>query len=431
MSTATREGVLRGRLGDSAPRPDGIPKVQGSFAFSGDLSADGFLWGATLRSPHPHARIVRIDVTPAWKIDGVAVIVTADDVPGKPTYGLISSDQPVFAADVVRYVGEPIAAVAADHPETCRRALAAIVVEYEVLPALTDPERAIDGSHPPIHPAGNVIRHQRILSGDQSLVGDVVVEGVYEMGMQDQAFLGLEAALALPDPGGVGVELFVATQWLHEDRGQIAACLDLAPDKVRLTLGGVGGAFGAREDISLQVHTCLLALRAGRPVRMAYSREESFLGHVHRHPSKIWMRHHATADGVIQRIEARMVFDGGAYASTSSAVLINAVTHTQGPYKCLNATVDGYAVRTNNLPCGAMRGFGVVQACFAHEGQMDKLAAACGLDPVEIRLLNAMETGDRLITGQVIENVAPVAECIRRVAALPLPDVPVGGQATG
>ncbi len=428
MSTATRESVLSGRLGDSPIRPDGIAKAQGSFAFSGDLSADGALWGATLRSPHASARIVRIDVSPAWQIDGVTAIVTADDVPGKPTYGLISSDQPVFAADVVRYTGEPIAAVAADHPETCRRALEAIVVEYEVLAPLTEPERAIDGSHPPIHPDGNVIRHQRIIAGDQSLVGDVVVEGTYELGMQDQAFLGLEAALALPDPGGAGIELFVATQWLHEDRKQIAACLDLAPDKVRLTLGGVGGSFGAREDISLQVHACLLALRTGRPVRMAYSREESFLGHVHRHPAKVWMRHHATAGGVLQRIEVRLVLDGGAYASTSSAVLLNAVTHTQGPYKCANATVDGYAVRTNNLPCGAMRGFGVVQACFAHEGQIDKLAVACGLDPVEIRLLNAMETGDSLITGQVIENVAPVAECIRAVASLPLPDVPVGGR---
>ncbi|HEX2782107.1 MAG TPA: xanthine dehydrogenase subunit D [Ilumatobacteraceae bacterium] len=428
MSTAVREGTIKGRLGDSPPRPDGIPKTQGSFAFAGDLSADGFLWGATLRSPHPHARIRRIDLSAAWKIDGVATIITADDVPGKPTYGLISKDQPVFAADVVRYVGEPVAAVAADHPETCRRALAAIVVDYEMLPPLFDPERAIDGSHPPIHPSGNVIRRQRIVAGDQSLVGEVVVEGTYELGMQDQAFLGLEAALALPDPGGTGVELFVATQWLHEDRGQIAACLDLAPEKVRLTLGGVGGAFGAREDISLQVHTCLLAMRTGRPVRIAYSREESFLGHVHRHPAKIWMRHHATTEGRIQRIEARLVLDGGAYASTSSAVLLNAVTHVQGPYKCLNATVDGYAVRTNNLPCGAMRGFGVVQACFAHEGQMDKLAVACGLDPVEIRLLNAMETGDTLITGQVIENVAPVAECIRRTAALALPDVPVGGR---
>lgn len=427
MSAVTSERVHAGRLGDSAPRPDGVAKAQGTFEFAGDISADGFLWGATLRSPHPYARIVGIDVSGAWKINGVEAVITADDVPGKSTYGLISDDQPVFARDVVRYVGEPIAAVAGLHPEVCRRALEAIVVQYELLEPLTDPEQAIDGSRPPIHPNGNVVRHQRIVCGDQDLVGDVVVEGVYELGMQDQAFLGLEAALALPDPGGAGVELFVATQWLHEDRGQIAACLAMQPEQVRLTLGGVGGAFGAREDISLQVHTCLLALRTGRPVRMAYSRAESFLGHVHRHPARIWMRHHATADGRLQRIEARIVLDGGAYASTSSAVLINCVTHVQGPYKCLNATVDGYAVRTNNLPCGAMRGFGVVQACFAHEGQMDKLGVACGLDPVEIRLRNAMETGDRLITGQVIENVAPVARCILETAALPLPDEPVGG----
>ena len=206
----------------------------------------------------------------------------------------------------MRYVGEPIAAVAADHPETCRRALAAIVVDYEVLDPLLDPEAAIDGAHPPIHPDGNVLRHQRIVRGDVDATGDVVVEGTYEIGMQDQAFLGLEAAVAVPDPDGGGVELHIATQWLHEDRKQIAACLGLPEDEVRLVLGGVGGAFGAREDISLQVHTCLLALRLGRPVRMAYSRAESFLGtstvtpiyptpHVHRHPATIWMRHHATA----------------------------------------------------------------------------------------------------------------------------------------
>jgi len=427
VASSVDTSVLAGRLGDSAVRPDGVAKVQGSFAFSGDLSADGFLWGATLRSPHPSARIVSIDLSAAWRINGVEAIVTAADVPGKATYGLISQDQPVFASDFVRYVGEPVAAVAANHPETCRRALEAIVVAYEVLAPLTDPELAVDGSFPPIHPDGNVIRHQRIVRGDTAVIGDVVVEAVYEIGMQDQAFLGLEAALAIPDPGGEGIELFVATQWLHEDRHQIAACLAMADDKVRITLGGVGGAFGAREDISLQVHTCLLALRTGRPVRIAYSREESFLGHVHRHPARIWMRHHATADGKIVKIEARFVMDGGAYASTSSAVLINAVTHTQGPYACDNAVVDGWAVRTNNLPCGAMRGFGVVQACFAHEGQMDRLAAACSLDPVEIRLRNAMQTGDRLITGQVIENVAPVARCIRETAALPLPDEPVGG----
>ncbi|MSO58856.1 MAG: xanthine dehydrogenase subunit D [Ilumatobacteraceae bacterium] len=411
----------RDTLGTSALRPDGGPKVQGSFAFSSDVWADNMLWGATLRSPHPYARIVSIDISEAIKIAGVETVVIAEDVPGQLTYGLIDSDQPVFASEVVRYMGEPVAAVAADHPETCRRALAAIRVEYEVYEPHINPEDSISGAVPAIHPNGNLLRYQRIVCGDQNATGPIVVEGEYEIGMQDQAFLGLEAALAIPDRDGAGLEMIVATQWLHEDRKQIALCLGLPEDKIRLTLGGVGGAFGAREDISLQVHASLLALRTGRPIKMQYSREESFFGHVHRHPAKIWVRHHASADGMIIKIEARMVFDGGAYASTSAAVLINGVTHIQGPYRCANAIVDGFAARTNNPPCGAMRGFGVVQACFAHESQMDKLALACGLSPVEIRLRNAIRTGDRLITGQPVESVAPVERCIRETDAIPLP----------
>jgi xanthine dehydrogenase D subunit len=429
-STATASptsNAVPGGLGESTIRPDATVKVLGEFAFSSDLTADGALWGATLRSPHPRARIRRIDTAPALLIPGVRVVLTAADVPGSPTYGLIEADQPVFAVDEVRFVGEPVAAVAADDPETCRRALEAIVVDYEVLTPLLDPEAAIDRGSEPIHPSGNVVRHQRVVHGDPTAQGEVSVEGTYDIGMQDQAFLGLEAALAIPDPDGAGVELHVATQWLHEDRSQIAACLGLPEESVRLVLGGVGGAFGGREDLSLQVHTCLLALRTGRPIRVHYDRRESFLAHVHRHPARIWMRHHADREGHIVKIEARFVFDGGAYASTSSAVLVNAVTHTQGPYRCPNAIVDGYAVRTNNLPCGAMRGFGVVQACFAHEGQMDRLAEACGLDPIEIRLRNAMRTGDTLITGQVMESVAPVERCIRETVDLPLPDTPIGG----
>ncbi len=408
-------------LGASALRPDGSAKVKGEFSFSSDLWSDGMLWGATLRSPHPNARIINIDTSAAYAIDGVRCVLTADDVPGVLTYGLIEQDQPVFAKDVVRYMGEPIAAVAADHPETCRRALAAIVVEYDVLEPLTNPERSLDTAVPSIHPNGNVFRHQRIVHGDTSVVGDVIVEGDYEIGMQDQAFLGLEAAMAIPDADGSGVELHIATQWLHEDQKQIAACLGLPIERVRLVLGGVGGAFGAREDISLQVHSCLLALATSRPIKMQYSREESFFGHVHRHPARVNIRHHATKDGTIVKIEARMIFDGGAYASTSSAVLINGITHIQGPYRCPSAVVDGFAVRTNNPPCGAMRGFGVVQACYAHESQMDRLAEACGLSHVEIRLRNAMKTGDTLITGQPVESVAPVERCIRETDALPLP----------
>ena len=408
-------------IGTNAPRPDGAAKVSGEFSFSSDMWADNMLWGATLRSPHPHARIVSIDISAAQALPGVHAVITAKDVPGQLTYGLISQDQPVFADLVVRYMGEPIAAVAADHPETCRRALDLITVTYDLLPVLFEPEDALDPSIAPIHPDGNLIRHQRIVSGDIHATGDIVVEDTYVIGMQDQAFLGTESALAIPDDDGAGVVMHVATQWLHEDQKQIAQCLGLAPERIQIHLGGVGGAFGAREDISLQVHTALLALVTKRPIKMQYGRHESFFGHVHRHPATVWMRHHANSEGVIQKIEARFVFDGGAYASTSSAVLINGVTHAQGPYKCDNAIVVGYAVRTNNPPCGAMRGFGVVQACFAHESQMDKIAHALNMDPVEIRLRNAMSQGDRLITGQIVESVAPVRRLIEETNAIALP----------
>ncbi|MSZ16086.1 MAG: molybdopterin-dependent oxidoreductase, partial [Actinobacteria bacterium] len=232
MITRTRRDVL----GNSALRPDGAAKVRGDFAFTSDLNAENMLWGATLRSPHAHARIISIDFSEAWKITGVETIITADDVPGLPTYGLISQDQPVFARDVVRYMGEPIAAVAADHPETCRRAIAAIKVEYELLPVLSDPEDAITDAFAPIHPDGNLIRHQRIVAGDVDATGPIVVEGTYDIGMQDQAFLGTEAALGFPDHDGNGVEVHVATQWLHEDQKQMAACLGLPENRVRLVL---------------------------------------------------------------------------------------------------------------------------------------------------------------------------------------------------
>jgi xanthine dehydrogenase D subunit len=408
------------RIGDSPIRPDGTPKVQGRFAFASDLEADRMLWGRTLRSPHPYALVRSIDVGPALAIAGVSCVLTADDVPGASTYGLISTDQPVFASGVVRYMGEPLAALAADHPDTARRALAAIGVDYEPLDPLVDPARATSSEVPPIHPDGNVIRHIRIEHGDPAATGELVVEGVYEVGMQDQAFLGPESGLAVPDGAG-GVDLWVATQWLHEDRDQVAACLGLPHDQVRLHLGGVGGAFGGREDLSMQVHACLLALRTGRPVKMSYLRDESFVGHVHRHPARMRYRHHATAAGDLVKVEAEVLLDGGAYASSSSAVVSNAARFACGPYRVPNALVDATVVRTNNPPCGAMRGFGAVQVCFAHESQMDKLAARLGMDPVELRLRNALATGDVLPTGQTLTGAAPVAECIRAAVAHPLP----------
>ena len=220
------QGSPAGGVGESPARPDGPPKVQGRFAFSSDLEAEGMLWGRTLRSPHPHARIARIDIAPALAIPGVACVVTADDVHGAATYGLISADQPVFAREVVRFVGEPVAAVAADHPDTAQRALDAIVVDYPPMPPLVDPLGAPSAA--PIHPDGNVIRTVTIRHGDPAAEADVVVEGTYDVGMQDQAFLGPESGLAVPDGEG-GVDLYIATQWMHVDLDQLAESLDLPP----------------------------------------------------------------------------------------------------------------------------------------------------------------------------------------------------------
>jgi CO/xanthine dehydrogenase Mo-binding subunit len=218
-----------------------------------------------------------------------------------------------------------------------------------------------------------------------------------------------------------GVDLFIATQWLHVDQRQVAEALGLPEKKVRLSLAGVGGAFGAREDVSMQIHACLLALRTGRPVKMVYSREESFYGHVHRHPATMRYEHGANRDGKLVYVKAEILLDGGAYASSSPAVVSNAVSFAVGPYECDNVELDGSVLYTNNPPCGAMRGFGAVQVCFGHESQMDKLAAALDMDPVELRLRNAMREGSMMPTGQVIEGAAPVAEILRLVRESPLP----------
>jgi xanthine dehydrogenase D subunit len=334
-------------------------------------------------------------------------------------FGMEHQDQPVFAFDVVRYYGEAVAAVAADHPETARRAAAAIVVDYEVLDPLIDAEAALTA--PPIHPDGNIFRHLVIRHGDQSVQGEVQVEGTYEVGMQDQAFMGPESGMAVPDDDGLGVDLHISTQWLHSDLWQVEKCLGLESGRVRIALAGVGGAFGAREDVSMHIHLCMLALATRKPVKIVYSRLESFLGHVHRHPARMWYRHHADRDGTLVRVEARLMFDGGAYMSSSGAVLANAACFATGPYVLPSATVEGWAVRTNNPSCGAMRGFGAVQTCYGHESQMDKLAAALGMDPLELRRRNALVTGTTLITGQVIDGTSPVRELLDGLAAIPLP----------
>jgi len=432
MSTRTAPKIELGRVGESVRRVDAIPKVTGEFAYSSDLFAAGMLWGHTLRSPHAHALIGSIDISQALAMPGVHAVLTHEDVPGDKRYGLEFADQPVLAFDRARYFGEPVALVAAEHPEQARRAAAKIVVEYEPLEPVVDMERAADQE--PIHPQHwtlghgfrddprpNVVRDMRIVRGDPDAAGDVSVEGYYELGIQDQAFLGPESGLAVPDGEG-GIDIYVATQWLHVDRDQVAPCLNLPKEQVRIHLGGVGGAFGGREDLSMQVHGAMLALHTGRPVKIVYTREESFFGHVHRHPARIWAEHRANRDGKLVCVRMRILLDGGAYASSSTAVTSNAASFACGPYAVGNALIESTCVYTNNPPCGAMRGFGAVQSCFAGEAQMDKLAAALELDPVELRLRNALAPGDLMPTGQRITGSLPVAEVIERAAALPVPE---------
>jgi xanthine dehydrogenase D subunit len=412
--------VVTGRVGEAVRRPDAVLKVKGDFPYSSDLQVEGMLWGATVRSAHPYARIVSIDITEALASPGVRAVLTHEDVPGRKVYGLDIQDQPVLAFDVVRYWGEAVALVAADEPEQARQAAHRVHVDYQVLVPLTDPELALTPDAPRLHPDGNVTREVKIRHGDQNARADVVVSGEYEIGMQDQAPLGPESGLAIPDGEG-GVDLYIATQWLHVDRDQLAECLALPPEKVRLTMAGVGGAFGAREDLSMQAHACMLALRTGQPVKIVYSRPESFVGHVHRHPGRLRYEHGAMRDGKLVYVKARILLDGGAYASSSTAVIANACCFALGPYECPSATIDGWVVYTNNPPCGAMRGFGSVQNCYAHEAQMDRLAEAVGLDPVELRIRNALKTGSSIVTGQLVEGPVPVADLIRRVRDVPLP----------
>ncbi|MET7760066.1 molybdopterin cofactor-binding domain-containing protein [Streptomyces sp. NPDC005389] len=432
--TEVTQNHVKGGIGESTLRPDGTLKVTGEFAYSSDMWHEDMLWGQILRSTVAHAEIVSIDTTEALTMDGVYAVLTHEDLPAAKNYGMEFQDTPVLAYGKVRHHGEPVALVAADHPETARRAAAKIKIEYRELPVITDEASATapdailvhegrDDHHSGHVPHPNIVHRQPIIRGNAAEAAkraDVIVTGEYTFGMQDQAFLGPESGLAVPAEDG-GVDLYVATQWLHSDLKQIAPCLGLPEEKVRMTMAGVGGAFGGREDISMQILASILALRTGKPVKMVYNRYESFFGHVHRHPAKLWYEHGATKDGKLTHMKCKIVLDGGAYASSTASVVGNASSLSVGPYVIEDVEIEAIGLYTNNPPCGAMRGFGAVQACFAYEAQMDKLAAKLGMDPVELRQLNAMEQGTIMPTGQVVDSPAPVAELLRRVKARPMP----------
>jgi CO/xanthine dehydrogenase Mo-binding subunit len=418
-------------VGQSVHRLDAVGKVTGETPYPGDLDMDGQVWMKIRYSDRTHARILSVDTREAAALDGVVAIFTAADVP-RNEYGLIIYDQPVICgvgganpiagADIVRCRADCVAVVVAETEAIAAKARDLIKVTYEDLPIVTDPEAAMAEGAPQLHAKypNNILCHYKIRKGDMAqgwAQADVVVEGVYTTSWQEHAYLQPEAGLGYIDEQG-RVTVVVAGQWAHEDQKQIAHALDLPLEQVRVIYPAIGGAFGGREDMSVQIVLALAAWKLKRPVKIIWSREESILAHHKRHPIKVYAKWGATRDGKVVAAEATVIGDGGAYAYTTSKVMGNANLLATGAYCIPNVHLDTYGVFTNNIPSGAFRGFGGPQALFAAEGQMNKLAEALGMDAVELRLRNVLREGDLLSVGtplpQGVTIDRVVAECARR-----------------
>jgi CO/xanthine dehydrogenase Mo-binding subunit len=391
-------------------RLDARGKVTGETAYPSDLNVVGQLWLKIRFSDRVHARVLNVDTSAAQAYPGVVAVFTAEDVPVNE-YGLVMFDQPVLCGpgtdkvggDIVRCLMDQIAVVVAEDPAAAAEAARLIDVTYEDLPTVFDPEAAMADGAPRLHPGTphNIIKTYRIRKGDMQAAwaeADVIVEGEYQTGYQEHAYLQPEAGLSYMDEDG-RVTVVVAGQWVHEDQEQICHALNLPPEKVRVIYPAIGGAFGGREDMSVQIVLALATLKLNRPVKTVWSREESILYHHKRHPIRVKTRWGAKSDGTLVAIEATVIGDGGAYNYTSNKVLGNAHLMVAGPYVVPNAHIDTYAVYTNNIPCGAFRGFGGPQGCFAAEMQMNKLAEALGMDAAELRLKNVLQEGSLMTVG--------------------------------
>jgi CO/xanthine dehydrogenase Mo-binding subunit len=425
-------------VGQSVKRIDAIGKVTGQTLYPGDINRPNQAYMKILFAGRPHAIIKRLDTSQAESLDGVIAVFTAKDVPVNE-YGLIMPDQPVLCgpgsdkpyAERVRFVGDQIAVVVAENEEIAARGRELIEVDYEDLAVVSDPLVARQPGTILLHPDkdSNVFCHYRIRKGDVEAAlaqADVIVEGEYRTPAQEHAFLQPEAGLAyIDDQGRVTVQ--VAGQWTHEDQEQIAHALGLPAEQVRVVYPAIGGAFGGREDMSVQIVLALAVLRLhqrgiDRPVKIIWSREESIIGHHKRHPYYLKARWGANRQGKVIAAEVEVVADGGAYAYTSTKVLGNATLMCTGPYNIPNVKVDSYALYTNNIPGGAFRGFGGPQGAFAAETQMNRLAEALGLDPVEIRRRNVLHEGDLLSVGTPLPKGVSlpqvVEECARAAGRL-------------
>ncbi len=407
-------------VGAPIARKDAFEKATGIAKYASDLFPDDLLWVAVLRSKYPHAKILRIDTSKAEAHPNVVAVFTHRDVPVN-RYGVFKKDRPVLCDDKVRYIGDPVALVAAETREDALEALKLIEVEYEPLPAVTDPLEAMKPGAPKVHEDGNVCREVHLKFGDVEGAfarADVVVENTYRTGVQIHAYLETEAGISYMEDGKIVV--VAGGQSPYRDRAEIAHALNLPPEKIRVVTPYVGGAFGGKDDITVQIHLALVTWKTGRPARLVWTREESMIAGTKRHSAVIRVKTAATRDGRILANKFEIVYDKGAYTALGPAVLDVAVENCNGPYRVEATQIDAYSVYTNNMVSSAFRGFGAPQVIFAIERQMDLVAKRLGMDPVELRLRNALRRGDRYVFGNVMQGSVGIAQCLEVARSHPL-----------
>ena len=393
-------------IGKPVSKVDALDKVLGKAAYAEDLQFPGMLFGKVVRAGVPHALIEEIDVSEARAMEGVACVLTAEDVPGKNLFGIAFQDQEALVERHVRYEGDAVALVAAESDEIARDAARAIHVRYRELPVVTGPHEALADGAPSIHEKGNLVLHSKTRKGDVEVGfrrADVIVENTYRTHVVDHAYMETEAGVGRIDERG-NLVIHSANQCPFRDRRQVATVLGERENRIRVIRSTTGGAFGGKDDVTVEVHIGLLVQAAKRPVRLVLDREESFLSQTKRHAIEMWTRWGATRDGKLIAMEGKVYGDTGAYAGLGPFVVKKCGIHLSGPYFIPNIKVDSFSVYTNNTMASAMRGFGVTQAAVAHERQMDELAKRLGVNPLTFRLENALDNGLSTATGQEFDE---------------------------
>jgi selenium-dependent xanthine dehydrogenase len=408
------------KVGQVVPRPEAGEKVTGEAIYTDDISFPDMLFGATLRAGYPHGRVKKLDVSKAKELPGVQAVLTADDIPGRINHGEIFQDWPalVGVGEKFRYVGDAIAVVAADTQDIARQALELIDFVFEPLPIVNNPVEANQEDAPRVHESGNLLKHIKVNKGDIQQgfeEADVIIEDTFFTPTYEHVFMEPECSIARPLEDGK-MEVIVGSQIPYSDREQVAEALDLPLDKVRVRSPLVGGGFGGKEDIAGQIHAALLARATGKPVKILYDRHESLLVHPKRHATQIRVKLGLKNDGKLTAAQTELYGDTGAYASLGDKVMGRATTHSTGPYIVPHVKVDCYAMYTNNPPAGAFRGFGALQAAFAIESIMDQVSEKLGIDPIELRRINALRTGAVTNTGQHLRESVGLLECIDKTS---------------